>query len=192
MNSKKVLVFCEEALELNPNCLQGLLYKAKMSLEAENYEACIHTLNTANEHYPGKSHIQERLREAQKLLKRSKQKDYYKVLGVSRDADQRQIKAAYRKQTREHHPDKAVRTGVSKEDAEKRMASINEAYEIISDPELRARFDHGDDPNSNEPQGHQFGGHPFGGHQFRQHGGRAGGNQFHFKFQNGQGFPFGA
>lgn len=114
------------------------------------------------------------------------------MLGLPRDADEVQIKAAYRKKTREHHPDKAVRLGTTKEDAEKRMAAINEAYEVLSDPELKERFDRGDDPNSHESQ-HQFqhGGNPFGSQQFRQQGGRGGNQQFHFKFPNGGGFPGG-
>lgn len=68
------------------------------------------------------------------------------------------------------------------------MASINEAYEVLSNPELRARFDRGDDPNSHEqPQFHH--GSPFGhGHPFMFQQG--GGQQFQFKF--GSGFPFGA
>lgn len=114
------------------------------------------------------------------------------MLGVPKDADEMQIKAAYRRKTREHHPDKAIRTGVTKEDAEKKMSSINEAYEVLRDPELKGRFDRGDDPNSHEgqqgrPSQH---GHPFGGgQQFfqQQHAGSRGGGQFQF---NGQGFPF--
>lgn len=200
MKSKKASVYCTEALELNPHSLHGLLWKAQQSSDAENYEACINTLNLADEHHPGNQHVQGKIREAQIALKRSKEKDYYKVLGVSKDADELQIKAAYRKKTRENHPDKAIRTGVTKEDAEKKMASINEAYEVLSDPELKARFDQGDDPNSHESQGghpFQHGGHPFGGgQQFYQHAGSRGGGQFQFKFPNGQGFgqggfPFG-
>ena len=144
------------------------------------------------------------MQKAQLELKRSKTKDYYKVLGVERDADERQIKSAYRKLSKTHHPDKAVKLGITKEDAEKKMASINEAYEVLSTPELRQRFDNGDDPNSNEPQ-HQHGGNPFGGFggggnpfMFQQGGG--GGPQFNFKFGGSRGgggggfpggFPFG-
>ena len=124
------------------------------------------------------------MQEAQIALKRSKTKDYYKVLGVPNDADERQIKSAYRKLSKVHHPDKAAKQGLTKEQAEKKMASINEAYEVLSNPELRARFDRGDDPNSHEQQ-NPFQGHPFGGGQpfmFQQ-----GGGQFHF----GSGGPFG-
>ena len=129
-------------------------------------------------------------------LKRSKTKDYYKVLNVPNDADDRNIKRQYRSLTKKFHPDKAISQGVTKEQAEKKMAEINEAYEVLSDPELRARFDRGDDPNSQEQQGQPFHGSPFGhggsGQQFFfQHGG--GGGEFMFErggFQFPGGFHF--
>jgi len=165
-----------------------------VQLEAEEYEACINTLKQAQESRPDKSDVVNPLmQKAQIALKRSKTKDYYKVLGVAHDADERQIKSAYRKLSKQHHPDKAAKQGLTKEAAEKKMASINEAYEVLSDPELRARFDRGDDPNSHEQQGHggnPFHGSPFGhggGHPFMfQQGGPGGGGGFKFHFN---GFP---
>ncbi|KXX63609.1 DnaJ C-terminal domain-containing protein [Marichromatium gracile] len=63
-------------------------------------------------------------------------KDYYKTLGVARDASQDEIKRAYRKLARKYHPD------VSKEsDAEARFKEINEANEVLHDPEKRAAYD---------------------------------------------------
>ena len=63
-------------------------------------------------------------------------KDYYQTLGVARDAPADAIKKAYRKLARKYHPD------VSKEpDAGKRMAEINEANTVLSDPEKRAAYD---------------------------------------------------
>ncbi|KAJ9620892.1 hypothetical protein H2203_007478 [Taxawa tesnikishii (nom. ined.)] len=114
--------------------------------------------------------------------------DYYKVLDVSRDADEREIKRAYRKASKEYHPDKAAQKGVSAEEAQKKMAAINEAYEVLSDPELKARFDRGDDPNDTSQQGNPFQGSPFGfnpsgGQQFMFRQGSGGGQQF--KFQHG-------
>lgn len=179
-NHKRAKPFCDEALSLYEHSLHGLLEKSHQQLELENFDAAVATLKLAKEHHPHAQQIQGLLQKAETLLKRSKNKDYYKVLGVPNDADERQIKAAWRKMTKLHHPDKTVQKGMSKEDAEKKMASINEAYEVLSDPELRARFDRGDDPNSNErQQGHPFHGSPFGG----------GGQQF--MFQQGGGFPGG-
>lgn len=179
---KKASPYCKEALELNPSSLHGLLYQAQTQLDTENFDAAIGTLNTAKEHHQGSRQVQEKMQEAQTLLKRSKTKDYYKVLGVSRDADEATIKKAYRKATKEYHPDKAHAKGITKEDAEKKMAAVNEAYEVLSDSELRQRFDRGDDPN--DPSSQQ-GGHPFHGSPFGQ-----GGQQFVFR-QGGQQFQFG-
>lgn len=160
-------------------------------MDAEEYEHCIGTLKTAKEHHPGAQQIDSLLQNAEIALKRSKQKDYYKVLGVPNDADDRQMKAAYRRMIKLYHPDKAIKAGVTKEQAEKKMAAINEAYEVLSDPELRARFDRGDDPNSHEGQGQHFQGNPFGGGHpfFFQQGQSHGQGKHHFQFHAGQG-PF--
>ncbi|KAK3941161.1 hypothetical protein QBC46DRAFT_312105 [Diplogelasinospora grovesii] len=195
-NSKKAKEFCDESLQLDENSFYGLLQRAKTQLEAEEFEAAINTLKKALEVRPEKQDIvNPLLQKAQIDLKRSKTKDYYKVLGVAHDADEKQIKSAYRKLSKLHHPDKAAKQGLTKEAAEKKMASINEAYEVLSNPELRARFDRGDDPNSHEQQpfqGNPFGhGHPF---MFQQGQGGGGGGQFQFKFGSGGfpgGFPFG-
>ena len=64
-------------------------------------------------------------------------KDYYKILGVPKTATAKEIKAAYRKLARKHHPD--VNKGDPK--AEARFKEINEANEVLSDPEKRKRYD---------------------------------------------------
>ncbi|SLM37141.1 Tetratricopeptide-like helical domain [Lasallia pustulata] len=196
-NHKKALPYCTETLTLKPNSLPALLSKAQQQIDSDNFEPAIHTLNHAKEHHPSAPQIQPLLQKAHNLLKRSKTKDYYAVLGVSRDADERTIKRAYRQMTKQHHPDKAIGQGVSKEDAEKKMAAINEAYEVLSNPELKERFDRGEDPNSHEHQGSPFQGSPFGqgagGQQFFFKTG-AGGPQFKFGGGTGgggfQGFQF--
>lgn len=63
-------------------------------------------------------------------------KDYYKTLGVARDATAEELKKAFRKLARKYHPD------VSKEaDAQLHMQEVNEAYAVLSDPEKRAAYD---------------------------------------------------
>ena len=76
--------------------------------------------------------------------------DYYKVLGVDRKASQDDIKKAYRKLARKYHPDTNKEAG-----AEDRFKQISEAYDTLSDPDKRKRYDRG---------GSLFGGaNPFGG-----------------------------
>lgn len=64
-------------------------------------------------------------------------RDYYEVLGVSKSADQDDIKKAYRRLARKHHPD--VNPG--DESADAKFKEINEAYEVLSDPEKRGMYD---------------------------------------------------
>ena len=63
--------------------------------------------------------------------------DYYSELGVPRDADEKQIKQAYRRLARKHHPD----LNPDDEEAEDRFKQVNEAYEVLSDPDSRKKYD---------------------------------------------------
>ena len=63
-------------------------------------------------------------------------KEYFQVLGISRDADQKEIKQAYRKLALRFHPDKN-----NAEDAEERFKEIGEAYEVLSDENKKAAYE---------------------------------------------------
>src|SRR5579883_891672 len=64
-------------------------------------------------------------------------KDYYKILGVNRDADQKAIRQAYRKLARQYHPD----VNPNDKTAEEKFKEINEANEVLSDPVKRQKYD---------------------------------------------------
>lgn len=66
-----------------------------------------------------------------------KYKDYYDTLGVSRKATDKEIKAAYRKLARQHHPD----ANPGSKDAEEKFKEIAEAYEVLKDPDKRSKYD---------------------------------------------------
>ncbi|PFH45925.1 hypothetical protein AMATHDRAFT_70891 [Amanita thiersii Skay4041] len=178
--------WCKELLTLD-GCAEdvdGLVGQAESLLavsgggeEGKDWEEAARLLEKAFEvSGRGDRKIYQRLTKAQKMVKQSKQKDYYKVLGVARDADDKTIKKAYRRLAKTAHPDKGG--------SEAKMAALNEAYEVLSNSELRARFDAGDDPN--DPMGGHGGpggGFPFGGATYAFHGGGFGGS-------GGQQHPF--
>ncbi|QRV87100.1 DnaJ domain protein [Ceratobasidium sp. AG-Ba] len=137
----KADVWCSEVLVMDPEDADALEGKAAGLMAKEEWEEAVRTLEKAFELSGRTSRsVMERLEKARRLLKQSRNKDYYKVLGVARDADEKTIKKAY----------------------EAKMAAVNEACEVLLNPELRAQFDNGDDPNDpTSGQGHRFpGGFP--------------------------------
>ena len=108
-------------------------------------------------------------------------KDYYESLGVARTASDAEIKKAFRKLAREYHPDVAK----DKKKAEEKFKEINEAYEVLSDPAKRKKYD---ELGPNWKQGAEFQAPPgwgnFGGRNFRG-GGNARSEEFEF---SGTGF----
>ncbi|KAI0771664.1 hypothetical protein BD413DRAFT_604422 [Trametes elegans] len=176
--AKKGEQWCNALLEMHgmENDSDALVGRAEALLAKEEWEEAVRVLERVFEASGRQDReIAQRLQRAQRLLKQSKQKDYYKVLGVARDADAKTIKKAYRKAVMTAHPDKGG--------SEAKMATVNEAYEVLSDPELRQQYDNGDDPNDPTSQqgGNPFqGGFPGGFGQFFQHGHFPGGFQFHY------------
>ncbi|MCR3922965.1 MAG: DnaJ domain-containing protein [Firmicutes bacterium] len=65
--------------------------------------------------------------------------DYYEVLGIARTATEKEVKTAYRKLARKHHPD--LHPGEKQAAAEEKFKQINEAYEVLIDPDKRAKYD---------------------------------------------------
>ena len=120
----------------------------------------------------------EGLATAQKRQKMASKRDYYKILGLKRNAGKKEINKAYRKLAQKWHPDN-FQDEDEKKAAEKKFMDIAAAKEVLSDEEMRQKFDRGEDPLDPESQQsqanpfqHFHGGHPFGG----------GGGNFQFKF----------
>lgn len=89
----------------------------------------------------------------------AQKQDYYEILGVSRDAALKDVKNAYRRLAREHHPD--VNPG--DHTAEQRFKDINEAYQVLSDPEKREVYDRYGHAGMDESYGNSTGFGDFGG-----------------------------
>ena len=106
-------------------------------------------------------------------------RDYYEVLGIDKNATDEDIKRAYRKKAKECHPD----LHPNDKEAEARFKELNEANEVLSDPDKRARYDQFgfDGPD----MGGGAGGNPFGGMDFSGMGGM--GDIFDQLFNGGMG-----
>ncbi len=85
--------------------------------------------------------------------------DYYEILGIPKNSDEKEIKKAYRTLARKYHPDVCKEPG-----AEERFKQINEAYSVLSDPQKRAQYDHiGHEGYTSASRGSYAGGGGFGG-----------------------------
>ena len=108
--------------------------------------------------------------------------DYYKILGVDRNIPQKDVRAAYRKRAKQFHPD----LHPNDPKAKAKFQALSEAFEVIGDPEKRAKYDkYGEQWRNAEAyenaggfggaQGSQGGGNPFGGFDFSSFGNGGGG-----------------
>lgn len=126
---------CERAISLDASYTKARKTKANALGQAERWEECVREwkaiqerLQEAGEDDPS---IAREIRKAELELKKSQRKDYYKILGVEKTADEKDIKKAYRKLAIVHHPDK----NPGDDEAEARFKDISEAYENLSDPQ---------------------------------------------------------
>ncbi|KAL1153452.1 hypothetical protein V6Z11_A09G177100 [Gossypium hirsutum] len=168
---------CSEALNIDGELLEALVQRGEAKLLTEDWEGAVDDLKSAAQKSPQDMNIREALMRAEKALKMSKRKDWYKILGVSKTSSVAEIKRAYKKLALQWHPDKNVD---NREEAEAQFREIAAAYEVLGDDEKRAKYDRGEDIEDMGMGGGGF--NPFGG-------GGGGGQQFTFTFDGG--FPGG-
>ncbi|XP_043932932.1 dnaJ homolog subfamily C member 3-like [Protopterus annectens] len=174
--AKEAIDFCTEALQEDPRNIFILRDRAEAYILEDEFEKAVEDYQGARE-LDGENHeIKEGLERAQKLLKQSKKRDYYKILGIKRNANKQEIIRAYRKLAQQWHPDN-FQSEAEKKEAEKKFIDIAAAKEVLTDPEMRQKFDAGEDPL--DPENQQGGGHP---HQWPFEFNPFGSGNFHFKF----------
>lgn len=139
-------IWCKKAVDSNPENAEYTALLAECKILMEEYDEAARLYKKAHELDTKNNAYKEGYHKAQKLVRQAGKRDYYKILGVPRTASQRDIKKAFRKLAQVWHPDK-YRGDLPKEKVEAKMGEINQAYEVLSNEELRARFDNGDDPN---------------------------------------------
>ncbi|XP_019380534.1 PREDICTED: dnaJ homolog subfamily C member 3 [Gavialis gangeticus] len=156
--SAEAIKACTEILQLEPSNVNALKDRAEAYLLEEMYEEAVKDYETAQANSENDQQIREGLERAQKMLKQSQKRDYYKILGIKRNARKQEIIKAYRKLASQWHPDN-FQSEEEKKQAEKKFIDIAAAKEVLTDPEMRKKFDAGEDPLDAESQ--QGGGHPF-------------------------------
>ncbi|XP_013387909.1 dnaJ homolog subfamily C member 3 [Lingula anatina] len=169
--------WCKEILEIDENNIEARCDLAENYINNEQYEEAVQEYQKATNIDKNNQRAQEGQQRAQKLLKNSQKRDYYKILGVKRNANKRAINKAYRKLALQWHPDKF--DGEEKKKAEKKFMDIAAAKEVLSDPEMRQRYDNGEDPLDPEQQQQGGRGNPFF-HGFNPFGSDGFNFKFHF------------
>ncbi|KAL4631463.1 hypothetical protein GN956_G15508 [Arapaima gigas] len=171
---------CSEAHQQDPRNVNILRDRAEAFIQNHDYEKAVEDYQEAKELDGENQEIRDGLERAQKLLKLSRKRDYYKILGVNRNANKQEIIKAYRKLAQQWHPDN-FQAEAEKKEAEKKFIDIAAAKEVLTDPEMRQKFDAGEDPL--DPESQQGGGGGGGGQGWPFHFNPFGsGGNFHFKF----------
>ncbi|XP_078621401.1 dnaJ homolog subfamily C member 7-like isoform X2 [Branchiostoma floridae x Branchiostoma japonicum] len=182
---------CTEAIKLDGNYLKAYLRRAKCYMDTEQYEEAVRDYEKVFNMERTREHKQL-LSNAKLELKKSKRKDYYKILGVRKDASDDEIKKAYKKKALETHPDRhSSATPEEKAEQEKKFKEIGEAYATLSDSKKRVRYDNGQDiDDMDSPFSHDF--DPNTIFQAFFGGGGHGGQHFSFGGPGGPGGGMGA
>lgn len=143
--TKEAVDDCTAALKLDGDYLKALLRRASCYTDLGEFEEAVKDyekvckLNKSREH-------KKLLQDAKFALKKSKRKDFYKILGVERNASPSDIKKAYRKKALMLHPDRhANASDAVKKEQEKKFKELGEAYGVLSDTRKKARYDSGQD-----------------------------------------------
>jgi len=173
---EEALVDTDAALALVSTSFKALRTRARINLHLEKYDASVSDFKQAIEQaaFEGTDAdvkaLKAELKKAEAALKRSKTKDYYKILGIPRDCSEAEIKKGYRRESLKHHPDKGG--------DEEKFKLVVEAHNVLSDPRRRERYDLGEDEDGMTDSGHGMGG--MGGMDLSElfaqfHGGGGGG-----------------
>lgn len=161
----KRVELCAEAKKFDPEPASSSGDLGKAHTMAEDWDKAKIAYSEANRKDPHNNEYRDELRNAEHEIKKARRKDYYKILEIPNTASERQIKKAFRRCGVDNHPDKC-----STEECAEKFKLCVEASDILSDSEVRRRYDAGEDVLEN--QQNSGGGDPFRGFH---------GQHFHFR-----------
>ncbi|KAL8480644.1 hypothetical protein ACS0TY_027254 [Phlomoides rotata] len=124
---KDAVTSCTDVLDIDEEQTEALVQRGEAKLLVEDWDGAVADLKAAAEKSPQDMNIREALSRAERSLKLSQRKDWYKILGVSKTTSISEIKKAYKKLALLWHPDKNVE---NREEAEAKFREIAAAYEV--------------------------------------------------------------
>lgn len=140
---KEALKWFNKSVTANPKNSKAYHKRGNCNKELGKFVAAEVDYKQANSIDPSLN-LKSEIRNLQKKAREEKKKDYYKILGVDKNATDKEIKKAFRKCTLKYHPDKqGGKTDEEKTEAENKFKECNEAYNVLSDPKKRQMVDQG-------------------------------------------------
>ena len=150
-----------QSIKLNPFYARGYIKRGNVYMELKMFDDARADFQKAKDLDPNVAGVDGYLNDANKNAEKARKRDYYAILGIDKNADEKEIKRAYKKMAMKYHPDRNSESEESKKMAEKKFIDVNDAYSVLSDPKKRSMYDQGVDPLSPEEAG--GGGVHFGG-----------------------------
>ena len=150
-----------QSIKLNPFYARGYIKRGNVYMELKMFDDARADFQKAKDLDPNVAGVDGYLNDANKNAEKARKRDYYAILGIDKNADEKEIKRAYKKMAMKYHPDRNSESEESKKMAEKKFIDVNDAYSVLSDPKKRSMYDQGVDPLNPEEAG--GGGVHFGG-----------------------------
>ena len=150
-----------QSVKLNPYYARGYVKRGNVYMELKMFDDAKADFQKAKELDPSVSGVEGFLNDAKNKAEKARKRDYYAILGIDRNADEHEIKRAYKKMAMKYHPDRNAESEETKKMAEKKFIDVNDAYSVLSDKKKRAMYDQGYDPLN--PEEASSGGVHFGG-----------------------------
>ena len=141
------------SVNLNPEYTKAYMRRGNVFTHLGRYQEAYQDYEKVKQIDPNYPELENSIRLTKLEEKKSKRKDYYKILGVDQQASQHEIKKAYKKSALQWHPDKNSETEEKRALAEKTFKDIGEAYTLLSNPQKRQRYDNGEDLSEIEGTG---------------------------------------
>ena len=136
----------DEAIKNNPNYATAYIRRALIYEEFKMFDDAKSDLSKAKELDPSNPKIEGYINEANQKADSARNRDYYQILGLNRNATPEEIKKAYRKLALKYHPDRNSETEQTKKIAQRKFEDVSDAYSVLSDPKKKQMFEQGIDP----------------------------------------------